>query len=291
MSRQIIRVLAIFSVVSCHLISFEAHAQNQSSSGSYIGQTQQRRAAERFNILDFVRSQQAAVSAQNAKYGKGNYSPGPYVDVVLSYAQDSGNVTRDSIELGKDTRGQARLQFLLDDLFTQGNKKRSLNIDLGFEAYYGQTTKFEPAATSTQASHSYTETGAGLLIRPFGRSSQDTGLLVKGGYANITETGLWFNNQNPVSIYGTYLGSEAKLYLLQFLGLKAEYQNFLETESSALSGKWKLQRFTYGAFLEVYLVKLGAYFMSTEMVLTPSATGTAVKEVYSGVGFSGTLYF
>src|SRR4029079_7139094 len=95
----------------------------------------------------------------------------------------------DGVTLGKDTRGYGRLQFLLDDLFTRGSRTKSLNIDLGLEGFYGQTTLFAVDATSSQLSHSYTESGGGLLIRPFGRSSQDTGLLLKGGRSEERRVG------------------------------------------------------------------------------------------------------
>jgi hypothetical protein len=184
-----------------------------------------------------------------------------------------------------------RLQFLLDDLFTRGNRTKSMNIDLGVEGFYSQTTSFLVEAPLTQQSHAYAEMGGGLLIRPFGRSSQDTGLLVKGGYMSMNQTGLWSNSQTQVSHYATYLGAETKLYLLNFLGARAEYQTTLETDVTALRSSWKMQRFIYGGFLEIYMLNLGAYLMTTEMILTNKATGVAIKEVYSGVGFSGILHF
>ncbi len=259
---------------------------------SYIGQTQSRRSQERFNILDFIRDQQKAVNSQNSKWGRGGSAGnGPFPDFNFSYFADSGDVTRDGSKIGKDTRSMGRVQFLLDSLFTAGNKTRLLNIDLGVEAFVGQTTKFEADPLPGQEKHAYTEMGGGILIRPIGRSSQDTGLILKGGYVNINETGLWSVSQGQVSIYGTYLGAEAKLYLLPFLGIRGEYMSVLETKSDVLQGKWKMQRFTYGGFLEVYLLNLGVHLISTEMVLTSESTGVAVEEVYSGVGFSGTLHF
>ena len=260
-------------------------------SGSAVGQTQERRSSERFNILDFIRSQQASVNAQNAKYGRGSGGHGPYPDLNLTYEQNSGPVTRDGAPVGKDFRAQGRIQFLFDDLMTKGDRKTLLNIDLGVEGFLAQTTSFQADATSTQVSHSYSETGGGLIIRPFGRSSQDTGLLVKGGYVGFSETGLWNNNQSQISLYAPYVGAEAKIYLLNFLGLRAEYQTAFETAASALQAKWKMQKFTYGAFLEISLVNIEAHLISSEFVLTPNSTSAPSKETYSGVGFSGSVFF
>lgn len=260
---------------------------------SYISQTQSRRSQERFNILDIIRGQQAAINAQNMKYGRvSGGGHGPYPDFVLNYFQDSGGgVSRDSVSLGTDTRSGGRVQFLLDDLFTQGNHKKLLNIDLGFEAFLDQTTNFAPNVAAGQTTHSYQKTGGGLLIRPFGRSSQDTGLLVKGGYMNMTESGLWTNTQTQFGLYAPYLGAEARLYLLNFLGINGDYLVGLETNADALQGKWKMQSFRYGAFLEIYFISLGAYFVWTEMDLSPYSGSSPIKEVLNGYGFSATLFF
>lgn len=274
------------------LISSMATAQAGAGGGGAIAETQTRRSAERFNIIDWIRSNQATVSAQNAKYGRGGGGgSGPYVDIGLTYSQDMGFFTRDGVEIGKDTRGTGKIQFYLDDLITRGNRAKLLNIDLGAEGFFSQTTNFLANSGVTQSAHSYREMGGGLLIRPFGRSSQDTGLAVKGGYVGLDETGLWANNQTPTSLYGIYLGAEAKIYLLNFLGIYADYNNVLETPVNSLNGKWKMQRFKYGAFLEIYLLNLSAYLLSNEMILTNNATAVQVKENYSGVGFSATLFF
>jgi hypothetical protein len=129
-------------------------------------------------------------------------------------------------------------------------------------------------------------------VRPLGRSSQDTGLLLKGGYVSLDTQGLWYNSTTPNNIYASYLGAEAKVYLLLFLGLKADYENFLETNAGgSLSGKWKMQRFKYGAFVEVAFLNLAAYLQSVEIILTPTSTNTAIKETSTGYGLSASLHF
>src|SRR5688572_27179035 len=49
-----------------------------------IGETQSRRSAERFNIIDWIRTQNATKAAQDSKYGRGGggSSRGPYPDFV-----------------------------------------------------------------------------------------------------------------------------------------------------------------------------------------------------------------
>jgi len=291
LSRQIILIMATLLILPS-LAYTQGGGGASAGGGSSVGQTQSRRSSERFNILDFIRKQKEATSAQDSKYGRGGgSSSGPYTDFVLTYSQDSGPVTRNGDKLGKDTRASGRLQFLLDDLFTKGNRTRSLNIDLGVEGFYSQTTSFLVEPPSTQNSHTYNEMGAALLIRPIGRSSQDTGLLVKAGYMSMNQTGLWSNTQNSYSHYATYLGAEAKLYLLNFLGGRVEYQTTLESDINALQSTWKMQRFTYGGFLEIYLLNIGASLVSTEMILANKNTGAITKELYSGVSFSSMFHF
>ncbi|MCC6276999.1 MAG: hypothetical protein IT289_03675 [Oligoflexia bacterium] len=269
-----------------------AQSRDLGGGGFNIGATQSRRSSERFNILDWIRSQQAAVRAQDAKYGRaGGGGPGPYPDLTLTYWQDQGDVTRQSTKLGKTVRNAGRVQFLLDDLFRQGNKTRTLNIDLGFEAFLSQTNQFTPEPSITQQTHKYSEMGGGVALRPIGRSSQDTGLLLKAGYVHLDQTGLWSNTQSPISMYATYVGAEAKLYLLPFLGGRAEYFSTLETEIGSLNSKWKMQKFTYGAFLEIFLINLEAHLFSHEFVLTEAATANSTKEIHTGIGFAGSLHF
>lgn len=277
-------------MVFCPILNAASRQANSSPLTSVVD-TQTRRAAERFSILDFIRYQQSAVNSQNARYGRGA-SQGPTPDLVLSFQQDSGNVLRDGATIGRDFRSTGKAQFFLNSFFKQGDKNRSLNVDLGVEGYASQTTGWVMDPSSTQDVHKSTESGGGLLIRTFGRSSQDTGLLVKGGYMDISQTGFWATtNTTPKNIFANYVGAEAKLYLVPFLGGKVEYQTTFDMENSSIGGTWKMQRLQYGAFLEVYLLNIGVYAVNTEFTLTPSSTNTQVKEIYNGAGVSGTLYF
>ncbi|MBK9293658.1 MAG: hypothetical protein IPM57_04315 [Oligoflexia bacterium] len=268
------------------LTSLPAH------SAPNVGETQSRRSSERFNIIDWIRNQQAAVRAQDSKYGRASGSGyGPYIDITFQYLQESGGTIRQSTTLGTDTRGGGKMQFYLDDLFVQGNRWRSFNIDLGIEVFYSQTISFTKHTPTTQTIHNHKELGGGLLIRPIGRSTQDTGLALKGGYTSLEEAGLWSTSTTVQNLNGIYLGAEAKLYLLPFLGIRGDYETTLESQTiAALSGKWKMQRFRYGAFLEIYLLNLGAHLFTNELFLTASS-GSVTKETTSGLGFSGALHF
>ncbi len=236
-------------------------------------------------------SNKKTIADQNAKYGVGSkILAGPFPDFVLTYRTDHTNVRKDGDNLGEDDRGTAKFQFLLDDLIMGGDKTRSYSIDLGLEAFYSKSGSFKAAEGVTQMSHTYTETGGGLLIRPFGRSSQDTGLMVKGGYIDVDYSGIWENSDALKKVWGFYLGAEGKLYLLPFLGIYADYMVTLVQNIEGLGGKWGMQRLIYGAFLEVYLLNLHAYVIDQFYDFTPNEA-SKIRETSKGVGFGATLHF
>ncbi|MEQ1879098.1 MAG: hypothetical protein ABL958_20830, partial [Bdellovibrionia bacterium] len=260
---------------------------------SAITETQTRRSSERFNIIDWIRSNNAAKAAQDSKYGRGGGGSGgrgPFPDFVFQYRASPTTLNREGTKLGTYSETAGRFQFLLDDLFTQGDRFRTLNSDLGFEFSYAQAKEFQVDPAVTQAKYEYKEMAGALLIRPIGRSSQDTGLTIKVGYTNLEETGFFADTIVPVNLYGMFLGADVKMYLLPFLGLKAEYQYGLESAAGDLTGKWKASKFTYGAFLEIYLLSIEGYLFNKEVSLTPD-TGSAIKETATGTALGASLYF
>lgn len=260
---------------------------------SSIRETQSQRSAERFSILDWVWNQKRAVSAQNSRWGRGSGGgSGVVTDVTFNFSKDSLTIKRDSTTVGKTENSFGRAQVYLNNLVAVGNSKRSINLDIGAEGFYGSTTKFLPDETYNQTKSDFNQLGGGLIIRPFGRSSQDTSLVLKGGYINATETGYWTNSTLPQSLYGTYLGAEARLYLLPFLGGKAEYFSVLENEVKSLSGKWKMQKFSYGGFLEIGLIEIGVQIVSSEFIFTSDDTSVSiVKDLHTGIQFSTIMFF
>lgn len=290
---------ANIAIIAILMNGHEANAQRGGSSGSSGGgpsaitETQSRRSAERFNIIDWIRSNNATKAAQDAKYGRGGGggSRGPFPDLVLSYRMSPTTINREGVKVGTYSESTGRIQFLLDDLFSSGDRFRTINSDLGIEVSYAMTKEFQVDTAFVQDKHEYKDLSAALLIRPMGRSSQDTGFTVKVGYANIEETGMFANSLTVENLYGMFLGADLKLYLLPFLGLKGEYQYGLESSVGGnLVGKWKQSKFTYGAFLEVYLLSLEAYMFNKEISLIPDA-GTAVKETGTGTALGASLYF
>ncbi|HEX4922707.1 MAG TPA: hypothetical protein VFV50_01425 [Bdellovibrionales bacterium] len=256
-----------------------------------IGETQKRRSAERFSIIDWIREQNATRAAQDARWGRGGSSGrGPFPDFVLHYRTSPMTISREGTKVGTASVATGRFQFLLDDLFSSGNRMRVINSDLGIEFSYAQAKDFLADTAFTQSKYEFKELSGAFLIRPIGRSSQDSGLTVKAGYHNFEETGFWTNTTTPENLYGMFLGADVTLDLVPFLGLKGEYQHGLEGPAGSYTGKWKISRFTYGAFLEIYLINLEAFMFNNEAVFTPDA-GAPVKETQTGTGFGASLFF
>lgn len=262
-----------------------------SGGSGYIGQTQSRRKNERFDILSWITENKKIVAAQNAKMSSSKGGAWFTPDLTLQYYTGSGDISREGVKFGNLTETTTRGQLFLDDFFSAGNQSRSINIDVGAEYYQTMAEKFKVDPTSTQLDYQYNEQGGALLLRPFGRSSQDTGLFVKGGYLDRVERGHFFNNLIDYHIRGTYLGAEAKLYLLPFLGAQAEYQALLETTVDELSGKVKFSKLQYSGFLEIFLLQLKAYMTTYEHYYTPNSGSQSTKEVWNVVGVSGSLHF
>ncbi len=266
-------------------------SSNSSGSGSF-NQKYSDRKAERFDLISYLTNQKKIISAQNAKYGNTTSSGFQiHPDLVLTYMSESASLNRDDgSNLGKAQTSLARVQFLANDFVSQGGPRRSINIDVGLELYSLQTQQFTVDASSTQSQFKLAETGAALIFRPFGRSSQDTGLLLKAGYMSLNETGLWATaNNNAVSLGSLYYGAEFKLYLLSFLGSQVEFTTTPSQDSSAIGGSWQSSRWRYGGFVEFHLLALGALITESSYKLTQASA--QVTDTDKGISFFASMFF
>jgi hypothetical protein len=247
------------------------------------------RTAQRWDLISYLTEQKRVMAAQDAKYGRAKGQGLAFPDVVLMFRQNNQALARNGSELGSETAPYARAQALIDDLITSGNKYHLFNFDVGLEGFYGAGNGFAAAPGATQASWSASESGGGLLLRPIGRSSQDSGLIVKGGYLSLQETGLWSASQASLALSAPYAGAEAKLYLLPFLGLRADYQRTIDSSAGSLQGTWRLERFQYGAFIELYCLAVEAYGIWANYTLDQPSGETVDRA--AGTGLSASLFF
>jgi hypothetical protein len=276
-------------------ISFQnlaAQADEVLGAGGSFNQKYQARKTERFDIISFLTNQKKTISAQNARYGSSG-GKGFHInpDLALTYLYEPSVLTRDSAALGKAETSLVRGQFLMNDFISEGGTRRLINIDLGLEAYYLQTQHFAIDKTSTQIDFKTAESGAAILIRPFGRSSQDTGLMLKAGYLNMAETGLWTSTNSSVrSLANFYYGAEAKLYLLPFLGVLGEYDLSASQNDSSIGGTWSMTRSRIGGFIEFHLLAIGAMVTTANYKLAPTS-GVEINDVDKGVSFFASVFF
>ncbi len=278
----------------CGLLETQAWADDVlgGSAESSFNQKYQSRKAERFDIISYLSNQKKIISAQNAKYGSGGQR-GFHInpDLVLTYMYEASALSRDSGTIGKAETSLARLQFLANDFISEGGPRRLINIDLGVEAYYLQTQHFVVDSSSNQLDFKTAESGAALLLRPFGRSSQDTGLMFKVGYLNLNETGIWSApSLTSYSLSTFYYGAEAKLYLLPFLGASAEYDLTASQSDSGLAGRWSMTRARYGGFIEFHLLSVGAFMTTTGYKLSPNS-GSELNDTDKGISFVASMFF
>lgn len=288
------KILLSISVLTWSLCGYSQSRAAGKDGGwsSSFGEKYAKRSQERFDILSWVRDQKRIFSEQDRKWGNASgkgiwFTP----DLTLAYYRDSGTLTRDGATLGDLSQQSARVQLLLNDFISVGNKAKLINVDLGFEVMSSLSSTFTVASGVSQTEWLGKEKAYGILFRPFGRSSQDTGLILKGGYFEINEKGLWSSDLTERTLNSSYWGVEAKLYLLPFLGGKAEYLSVLPANSDELSGKFQMQKLRYGAFLDLLILHLDAYSYVSDRTLTPSNGSSEVHDKDVGVGFGASLFF
>ncbi len=259
---------------------------------SSFGEKYAKRSQERFDILSWVRDQKRIFSEQDRKWGNASgkglwFTP----DLTLAYYRDSGTLARDGVTLGDLSQQSARLQLLLNDFISVGNKTKLINVDLGVEFVSSVSSTFTSEIGQSQTEWSNKEKAYGILFRPFGRSSQDTGLILKAGYFEWNERGLWSTDLTERILKSSYWGAEAKLYLLPFLGGKAEYFSVIPAGSDELSGKFQMQKIKYGAFLDLLVLHLEAYSYVIDRTFTPASGTSEVHDKDVGAGLGASLFF
>ena len=257
-----------------------------------IIETQRTRSRERFNILDWIANQKRIKAEQDSrmvKYG----SLGSGLDLVLRYHVHNAALQRDGVNRGAAKWASGQILIFFNDLVSTGNREKSINVDVGFEGFLNDYSAFIPETTGTpQPSWGARETAGGLVFRPFGRSSQDTGLYLRVGYLDLQERGLWAPTETTVGLGGAYWGADFKLYLLNFLGGRVNYLTTFESDAQALNARWQLTRFKYSAFLEIFLLGLELYWIETKYTLRSlDATQSAVVDQDRGVGLAVSLFF
>lgn len=280
-----IKVALLIGLAGFLLISIETHAQ---AGGSWT-QKYEGRKNSRFDLISFLSEQRKIRSEQNSRLSAGGYFKLFTPDIAMEGWMSNAQVKRAGSELGSGQFTGGRLQFLMNNLFSQGTSRRLINIDIGFEGFYDDFSSWKPATGSSVTAARALYSGGGLLIRPFGRSSQDNGMLFKIGSGKVSSTGL-LGSSVDTDINDIYYGGEARLYLLPILGIKGEYLRTNGAKNTNLGGALIMTDIRYGAFLEFYLLQLGAHVHTREWSVDLDAGGN-IKDTQSGLLFTVGLFF
>lgn len=150
-----------------------------------------------------------------------------------------------------------RAQFWFTNLVSSTTGLRTLDIDIGLE---GQVSKrlfdhdqelMHPLSGAFALTSDKLE-AAGVNLRIFGASSQDSTLVAKFGR---------FEKNNGIDLEGLkkskgqYAGGEMSLYFMKWLGAEGHYLQF----KPQAEGLWRAKgtHYEYSGFLEIYNLRLG----------------------------------
>jgi hypothetical protein len=186
---------------------------------------------------------------------------------------------------------QGQLQFLLNGLVSEGSPRRAINVDLGLE-YAGEqlAPKERNLAEAPVISDQFVRQSGSLLLRPFGRSSQDTMLLGRVGWTRIRSL-VEVSGVGPGAIEGQGLswGAEARLYILPVAGLHVDWSQTAPIQIEAWQAKAQLSSTRAGVFFEIGFLQIGANWVEHVWSRESGPNGAALSE--RRVAFEGELGF
>lgn len=298
------RVLLIFSL----FVSTVAFSKSSSKVIISVEETQEERKELRWTLTEWLRIKERMKMmdvwlAMNSNPAKDTFKP----EIQLAYWQARGEYqldtgvdgTMEKYMTANDSSNEGRIQLYLTNLVTAATGWKVPNIDLGLEALYIAhkfTNKtFNPPNTTplTSVESPFTMTGY-LNFRLLGNNVQDTSLTAKVGYY-AGKRG--FDTTTPLTLEPegfTYAG-EFVFYLFSFFGLDASFNRWGTTTSLDGNQEQRGTRYDYGAFIEIYLLRIGGgYFKEMwEFSEIDEVTGQRgqLKSVVSGMQFSAKLSF
>lgn len=227
---------------------------------TYIEDVQEERKSTRWTLTEWLRIKERMklMDVWLAMFSNPEEKFAP--EISLGYAKSVGETefqisslgANDALQSRATNRAEdARLQFWFTNLISGSTGLRTLDVDLGLEGRF--RNRFMPGTDTVQvpvgqAWNTQTEKiqQAGVNLRIFGVSSQDSSLVIKGG--NFDKD-LGFAETDRLS--GRYWGGEMSLYLLSFLGAEANYYKYLD-------GKQTLgTSIDFMGFLELYNLRVG----------------------------------
>ena len=227
---------------------------------TYIEDVQEERKSTRWTLTEWLRIKERMklMDVWLAMFSKPQEKFSP--EISIGYAKAVGETEfslgtlagNDALQtLGTNTAEEVRLQFWFTNLISGTTGLRTLDVDLGLEGKFRNRFMEGTDVVSSPVGEAWNPKTeklqqAGINLRVFGVSSQDSSLVLKGGKFD-KELGFMVAE----NISGSYWGAEMSLYLLSFLGAEGQYYQYLD-------GKDKLgSTVDVMGFLELYNVRIG----------------------------------
>lgn len=274
---------------------------------TYVTKVQEERQSTRWTLTEWLRIKERMRMmdvwlAMFSDPKKDQFRP----ELNLSYGVTRGQVQLsqgDSVtESGASAGAQGRAQLWLTNLISGTVGIRTLNIDLGGEAYQRTTGGSFVAAAATDGAASADATSADEsarlnkntyyagTLRLFGKNIQDSSLVLKyGEYKSDNTIPTWTDADLESHKRGRMGGAELSVYLFKWLGAEANYLAYGDSRSVKGSDDLRGSYYDYMGFVEVSLLRLMVGRYQEDWSFKSQEQTTEVSE--SGLTFGAKLSF
>jgi hypothetical protein len=246
-------------------------AQGETVVTTYVVKTQEERRDTRWTLTEWLRIKERMKMmdvwlAMFSDPNKDRFRP----ELNLSYGVTRGDLKVEdgagATDSGATSGTQGRAQLWLTNLVSGTVGIRTLNIDLGGEAFQRASLGLPPVAALPGATtpvdgedrdlkHTY-YTGN---LRIFGKNIQDSSLILKyGQYQSENRVPSWNDPTEDGSLKGMVAGAELQLYLFKWLGFEGNYLQYGDGERIAGSDDLSGTYYDYTGFVEISLLRLMA---------------------------------
>ncbi len=210
---------------------------------------------------------------------------------------------KDSVRWTLSDWMQQKQQFRMQDQWLALNKQANefeFGMNASAQKYDSENNGVTTSETATQynvslwykifgleyslldSSEDFTRTSYQFNVRLFGQSASSTSLTAFYGQQE-TEYDL-----TGLDYKGEFAGGDLKLYIFDFFGLTGNYRSDFEAEDSN-NTKYEGYRAAYGAFIEVFVFRIGAEFFRESVDVTPSS-GSPRTDKRDGLQTSIQIY-
>jgi len=267
---------------------------------TYVTHVQEERASTRWTLTEWLRIKERMrlmdlwlAMFSNPK--KDHFSP----ELNLSYSIAKGNLALTAPGQGAGpgeavTGTEMRAQLWLTNLVSGLVGVRTLNIDIGLEGFaksldgfHQQTTATDPAASPvTDDALGAKRLAYAAALRLFGKSTQDTSLILKyGAYKQTSAIPALGDPSLGKDRQGVQAGGELSVYFCNWLGAEGNYMAMGDDRRVVGADDVQGSYYDYSGFIEVSLLRLmvGRYHEDWRLRGTNGWTKTGESGFLGGV--------